>query len=119
MYIYSHPQKPAQLYARLIIRPLGQQAYHVDYRNYKILFCNSRNSVRLFTFLYPIGYQSAQFFRRALHYASGSRKFFRQSAQPPWGSVYVICQPIFLSHLPLSLYIYIYMCVCVCVCEFV
>ena len=26
------------------------------------------------------GYQSAQFIRRALHYASGSRKFFRQSA---------------------------------------
>ena len=37
---------------------------------------------RLFTFLYPISYQSAQFFRRALHYASGSRQFLRQSAQP-------------------------------------
>ena len=44
----------------------------------------------MFTFLYPIGYQSAQFFRRALHYASGGLKFLRQSAQPPWGSVYIV-----------------------------
>ena len=36
-------------------------------------------------------YKSAQFVRRALHYASGSRKFLRQSAQHPWGRVY--CHP--------------------------
>ena len=48
------------------------------------LCSNSSSSVRLFTFLYPIGYQSAQFFRRASHYASGGRKFLRQSAQPPF-----------------------------------
>ena len=41
----------------------------------------SKSSIRLFTFLYPIGYQSAQFFRRALHYASGVRKFLRPSAK--------------------------------------
>ena len=40
---------------------------------------------------YPIGYQSAQFFRRALHYASGGRQFLRQRPQPPWGSIY--CHP--------------------------
>ena len=51
---------------------------------------NSSSSVRLLTFLYPIGYQRAQFFRRGLHYASGDRKFLRQSAQPPWGSVYIV-----------------------------
>ena len=32
----------------------------------------------VYIFLYPIGYQSAQFFRRALHYASGGRQFLRQ-----------------------------------------
>ena len=42
-------------------------------------------------FLYPIGYQSSQFFRRALHYASSGRQFVRQRAQPPWGSIY--CHP--------------------------
>ena len=31
-----------------------------------------------------------QFFRRALHYANGSRQFLRQSAQPPWGSVHIV-----------------------------
>ena len=54
------------------------------------LCSNGSSNVRLFTFLYPIEYQSAQFFRRALHYANGSRKFPRQSAQPPWGSVYIV-----------------------------
>ena len=34
--------------------------------------------------------QSAQFIQRNLHYASGSREFLRQSAQPPWGSVYIV-----------------------------
>ena len=71
--IYSHPQtdcfvvsqlfsvarhvgclklglRPAQLYIRLSIRPLGQQAYHVGLGNYKVLCCNSSSSVRLFTF---------------------------------------------------------------------
>ena len=32
-----------------------------------------------------------QFFRRALHYASGGRQFLRQRVQPPWGSIY--CHP--------------------------
>ena len=54
---------------------------------FKVLCSNSSGSVRLFTFLYPIGNQSAQFFRRALHYASGIQKFLRKNAQPPWGSV--------------------------------
>ena len=44
----------------------------------------------MFTFLYPIGYQSAQFFRRALHYASGGRKFLHQSTQPPMGGEYIL-----------------------------
>ena len=35
----------------------------------------------VYIFLYPIGNQSAQFFRRALHYASGGRQFLRQRAQ--------------------------------------
>ena len=50
----------------------------------------SNSSSHLFTFLYPIGYRSAQFFRSALHYANGGRKFLHQSAQPPWGSVYIV-----------------------------
>ena len=44
----------------------------------------------VYILLYPIGYQRAQFFRRALHYASGGRQFLRQGAQPPWGSIYTI-----------------------------
>ena len=73
IYIYCHPQtdcfivsqlfsvarlvgclklgsKPTQLYIRLSISPLGQQAYHVWLGNYKVLCRNSRSSVRLFTF---------------------------------------------------------------------
>ena len=102
-YIYCHPQtdcivlsklfsvaryvgrskpgsKPIQIYVRLSLRPLGQQAYHVWLREFLRYLC-SNSSSRLFTFLYPIGYQSAQFFRRALHYANGGRKFLHQSAQ--------------------------------------
>ena len=52
--------------------------------------------------LYLTRYQRAQLVRRALRYASGSRKFLRQIAQPPWGAYIYI-------------YIYIYVCVCVCV----
>ena len=111
IYIYCHPQtdcfvlselfsvarlvghsktgsKPIQLYVRLSLGPLGQQAYHVWLRESLRYLC-SNSSSRLFTFLYPIGYQSAQFFRRDLHYASGGRKFLHQNAQPPWGSVYI------------------------------
>ena len=87
-HIYSHPQtdcfvlselfsvarhagrskpgsKPVQLYVRLCFRPLDYQAI-LRY----FIFRNSSSSLCL-NFLYPIGYQSAQFFRRALHYASG------------------------------------------------
>ena len=56
---------------------------------FKVL-CNSSSSGHLFIFLYPIGSQRAQFFRRALHYASGGRKFLCQSAQPLRGSVYIV-----------------------------
>ena len=115
IYIYSHPQtdcfvlsehfsvarhighskpgsKPIQLYVRLSLRPFGQQAYHVWLKEFLRYLCSnsSSSSVCLFTFLYPIGYQSAQFFWRALYYASGNRKLLRQSAQPPWGSVYYV-----------------------------
>ena len=109
IYIYCHPQtdcfilselfsvarhvgrlklgfKPIQLYVRLSLRPLGQQAYHIWLREFLRYLC-SNSSSHLFTFLYPIGYLSAQFFRRALHYASGGWKFLHQSAQPPWGSI--------------------------------
>ena len=70
-------------------------------REFLRYLCSNSRSVCLFTFLYPIGYQSAQFFRRALYYASGGRQFFRQSAQPPWESVYIVIHR---------------QCVCVCVC---
>ena len=68
---HSKPgSKPIQLYVRLSLRPLGQQEYHVLAKGiFKVLCSNSSN--RSFTFSYPIGCQRAQFFRRALHYASG------------------------------------------------
>ena len=69
--------KPVQLHVRLSIRLLGQRG------NYKVLCSNSSSSVRLFTFLCRISYQRAQFFRRALHYASDGQKFLRQSAHIP------------------------------------
>ena len=76
IYIYTHPQidclvvslllsvarhvgrlklgsKPGQLYVKLNIRPLSQQAYHVGLGNYKVYFkvlCSNSSSVRLFTF---------------------------------------------------------------------
>ena len=106
-YIYSHPQrdcfvlsehfsvakhvgrskpgsKPIQLYVRLSLRPLGHQGYHVWLRELLRYLC-SNSSSRLFTFLYPIGYQSAQFFQRALHYANGGRKFLSPECSTPMG----------------------------------
>ena len=56
--------KPIQLYVRLSVRPLGQQTYHVWLRELLRYLCSNSSSCS-FTFLYPIGYQSAQFFRRA------------------------------------------------------
>ena len=70
--------KPAQLYVRLSIIPLSLQANHVSsgiIRHYVIAFVCLHFCLT--------GYQSAQFIRRALHYASGSRKFLCQSAQSP------------------------------------
>ena len=107
IYIYYHPQidcfvlselfsvarhagrskpgsKPIQLYARLRLRPLGQQAYHVWLREFLRYYVVTAAAVCLH-FLYPIGYQSAQFFRRALHYANGGRKFLHQSAHNTLG----------------------------------
>ena len=94
IYIYCHPQtdcfvlselfsvarhtrcskpgsKPIHLYVRLNLRPIGQQTDHVWLREILRYLWSNSSSVHLFTFLYPISYQSAQFFRRALHYASG------------------------------------------------
>ena len=103
--------KALQLYVRLNLRPLGQKAYHIWLREFlRYLFSNSSSS-RLLTFIYPIGYQSVQFFRRALHYASGGRKFLQQSAQPPWGSGYIVIyrQTVsFYQNSSVWLYIYIY-----------
>ena len=73
-----------ELYVRLSLRPLGQQAYHVWLKELLKYLC-SNSSSRLFTFLYPISYQSAQFFRRALHYASGGRKIPSQECLTPMG----------------------------------
>ena len=84
-----------QLYVRLSIVPLSPTDDPRQVGNYKAL-CSS---FRLFTFCLT-GYQSAQFIRRALHYASGNRKFLRQSAQPQWGSVYIVIhrQTVSLYH---------------------
>ena len=72
--------KPVQLYVRLSFRPPSGPR-----RLREFLRCLFSNSSLCLHFLYPIGYQSALFFRRAFHYASGGRQFLRQSAQPPWG----------------------------------
>ena len=88
--------------------------------NFKVfLFLETAAAAFVYIFLYPIGYQSAQFFRRALHYASGGRQFLRQRAQPPWGSIY--CHPqtdcFVLSELfSVARHTERYACVCVCVC---
>ena len=88
---YSKPgSKPVQLYVRLSFRPLGHQADHVGLGNFWGIYLATAAAAICLHFLYPIGYQSAQFFRRALHYASGGWQFLRQSAQPPWGSVYIV-----------------------------
>ena len=66
--------KPAQLYVTLSIVPLSQQANLVSLgiiRHYVVAFICLHFCLT--------GYQSAQFIQRALHYASGSCKFFRQS----------------------------------------
>ena len=68
--------KPAQNYVRLSITLLSQQVNHIKsgvIRRYVVAF------VCLHFCL--IGYQSAQFIRRALHYASGSHIFYCQRAQ--------------------------------------
>ena len=56
---------------------------------FKVFYFSNSSSSLCLHFLYPIGNQSAQFSRRALHYASGGQQFLRQRAQPPWGSIYI------------------------------
>ena len=88
-------RKPTQLYVRLSIRPLGQQAYHVGL---VIIRYHEQQQQHSFVYiLYLTGYQSAQFVRRALHYVSSSWKFLRQSAQPSWGSVYIVIHRLTIS----------------------
>ena len=82
--------------------------------NFKVfLFLETAAAFVLHFFKYPIGYQSGQFFRRALHYASGGRQFLRQRAQPPWGSmcVYSVCMCVFLC-VCICIYARVYMCMC-------
>ena len=90
--------KPTQLYVRLSIRSLGQQAYHVGKGIIRYFVATA--AAAFVYILFPTGYQSAQFVWRALHYASGSWKFPHQSAQPPWGSVYIVIhrQTVSLYH---------------------
>ena len=53
---------------------------------FKVL-CSNSSSVRSFTFLYPIGDQSAQFFRRALHYEeSCENKIIQNLINWSWNS---------------------------------
>ena len=99
--------------------------YMVLYMNLRVYICmHLFISVRLYIYIYICiflcvyyvaafvcihfhltGYQRAQFVRRALHYTSGSRKFLRQSAQSPRGSVYV--KMIYCCDSD-NIYIYIY-----------
>ena len=79
--------KPTQLYVRLSIRPLDQQAYHVGL---EIIRYYVATAAAVFVCLHFLSYQSSQFVRIALHYVRGSCKFLRQSAQPPWRSVHII-----------------------------
>ena len=77
---FKFESKPAQLYVRLSILPLSYKATYVSsgiIMHYVLAFICLN--------FCATGYQSAQFVRRALHYASGSRWFLRQSAQPPGG----------------------------------
>ena len=88
--------KPAQLYVRLSIITLSQQANHVSsgiIRHYVVTFV-------CLHFCLP-RYQSAQFFLGALYYASGSRKFLHQSAQLHGGAyiyIYIYKQDLALNN---------------------
>ena len=87
--------KPAQLYGKLSIIPLSQQANHVSPG---IISC----SFSLFTFLYLTGYQSAQFVRRALHYEKVS--VYHSYDMAIW-EMYI---PWPLRYQRIYIYIYIY-----------
>ena len=68
--------KLAQLYIRLSIILLSQQVNDISsgiIRHYVVAFVCLHFCLT--------GYQNAQFIRRALHYASGSCKFLRQSGK--------------------------------------
>ena len=109
-YIYCHPQTDcfvvsqlssvtehvcclklgSKLYIRLSIILLSQQANHVSsgiIRHYVVAFICLHFCLT--------GYLSAQFIWRALHYASSSSKFLHQSAQPPWGHIYIYDVKVF------------------------
>ena len=95
--------KHVQLYVRLSIIPLKQPANHVCLRiirPYVVAYVCLHICLR--------GYQSSQFIQIDLHYASGSRKFLRQSTQPPSGSVYIVIHSFVVSQLFIYIYIYIY-----------
>ena len=80
--MYSHPQtdsfsvarhagrskpgsKPVQLYVRISFRHVGHQADDFCYGNFKVFILATAAAAAAFVyiFLYPIGYQSAQFER--------------------------------------------------------
>ena len=57
-----------------------------------------------FVYIYANGDQSAQFVRRALHYASGNRKFLRERDQPAGWGTYILSS----THTHTHTHIYIY-----------
>ena len=79
--IHSLPLLPGRLWPGVVALDRAKGIFKV--------LCSNSSSVRLFSFLHPVGYQSAQFFRRALHYASGSRKSFARVLNPIYIYIYI------------------------------
>ena len=93
--------KPVQLYVRLSIIPLGQQAYHVGSGIIKSYVVTAAATFVLFTiYTLPDIRVLNSFEELCIIWAAADNSFAR--VLNPHGGAYI--------------YIYIYMCVCVCVC---
>ena len=123
IYIYSHPQtdcfvqsehfsvashvgrskpgsKSFQLYVRLCLRPLGQQAYRIWLREFLRYYVITAAAICLHFYTLSAARGLNSFEELCIMRAADENSFTRV-LNPHWGGLYI--------------YIYIYICVCVCV----
>ena len=69
---------------------VSERSANVGFGNYKILGSNSSSSVHLYTFYTLLDTKVLNSFEELCIMRAAAENSFHQSAQPPWGNVYIV-----------------------------